>query len=557
MGLSPSSLYKSSSPNSPPRRSRSLSPMALPPPPPQHQMPRPAKLAEGGSGSSSSSPSSFPPPARDYTQDLPDEILALVFASLTPAERSACALACTRWKEVDATTRHRLSLDARAGLGHAAPALFARFTAVTKLALRSARGSGADSLGDEGAAAVAAALPSERLGRLKLRGLRQLSDSGLASLAAAVPVLRKLSVASCTFGPKAFVAVLQACPLLEDLSVKRLRGLPDTAGAATATTEEIKFPPALSLRSVCLKDLYSALCFVPLVASSPNLRSLKILRCSGAWDLPLEVITACAPDLVELHLEKLQVGDRGLAALSACRNLEVLFLVKTPECTDSGIISVAEKCHKLRKLHIDGWRTNRIGDFGLMAVARGCPDLQELVLIGVNPTVLSLRMLGEHCRSLERLALCGCETVGDAEIICLAERCAALKKLCIKGCPVSDRGMESLNGGCPSLVKVKLKRCRGVSSECIESLKVTRGESFSISLDIVLEHDARSASENGAQETGQAQITELADQMAGMDLPANAAGAQSSSHAINRMRSVVYAIRRRFSNGNPPNPPPQ
>ncbi|RLM66181.1 F-box protein SKIP2-like [Panicum miliaceum] len=544
MGLTPSYLSKSST-NSPPRRSRSLSPMA---PPPQPRATVPVQVAAGGSGSSSSS-CLFAPPARDYTQDLPDEILALVFASLSPADRSACSLACARWKEVDAATRHRLSLDARAGLGHAAPALFARFAAVTKLALRSARGSGADSLADDGAAAVAAALPSDRLARLKLRGLRQLSDTGLSSLAAAAPALRKLSVGSCTFGPKAFVAVLQACPLLEDLSVKRLRGLPDTAGAASAITEKIEFPQALSLRSVCLKDLYNALCFVPLVASSPNLRALKILRCSGAWDLPLEVITARASGLVELHLEKLQVGDRGLAALSACRNLEVLFLVKTPECTDSGIISVAEKCHKLRKLHIDGWRTNRIGDFGLMAVARGCPDLQELVLIGVNPTVLSLRMLGEHCRALERLALCGCETVGDAEIICLAERCAALKKLCIKGCPVSDRGMESLNGGCPSLVKVKLKRCRGVSYECVESLKVTRGRSFSITLDIVLEHDAGSASENGVQETGQAQITELTDQMAGMDLPTNAAGAQSSTH--NRMRSVWSAVRRRFGNPHP------
>jgi len=77
-----------------------------------------------------------------------------VGAALSPADRSACSLACARWKEVDAATRHRLSLDARAGLGHAAPALFARFAAVTKLALRSARGSGADSLADNGAAAV-------------------------------------------------------------------------------------------------------------------------------------------------------------------------------------------------------------------------------------------------------------------------------------------------------------------------------------------------------------------------------------------------------------------
>jgi len=72
-------------------------------------------------------------------------------------------------------------------------------------------------------------------------------------------------------------------------------------------------------------------------------------------------------------------------------------------------------------------------------------------------------------------------------------------------------------------------------------------------LDIVLEHDAGSASENGVQETGQAQITELTDQMAGigMDLPTNAAGAQSSTHTISRVRSVVSAIRRRFGNPQP------
>uniref|UniRef100_A0A0D3FXP9 F-box/LRR-repeat protein 15-like leucin rich repeat domain-containing protein n=1 Tax=Oryza barthii TaxID=65489 RepID=A0A0D3FXP9_9ORYZ len=393
-------------------------------------------------------------------------------------------------------------------------------------------------------------LTGNKLLRISLFSSKGGRRGAFALFVAAAPAEALTDVDSDRFGPKAFVAVLRSCPLLEDLSVKRLRGLPDTAGATTAITEEILFPPASSLRSVCLKDLYSALCFVPLVASSPNLRSLKILRCSGSWDLPLEVIAARVPGLVELHLEKLQVGDRGLSAVSACANLEVLFLVKTPECTDAGIISVAEKCHKLRKLHIDGWRTNRIGDHGLMAVARGCPDLQELVLIGVNPTVQSLRMLGEHCRSLERLALCGCETVGDPEIICLAERCAALKKLCIKGCPVSDRGMWALNGGCPSLVKVKLKRCRGVSYECIENLKVVRGGSFSISLDIVLERDAGGAIENGGQEAGQVQITELTDQMAAMDLPTNATNAQSSAQASSRMRSVMSALRRRF--GNPP-----
>lgn len=111
-----------------------------------------------------------------------------------------------------------------------------------------------------------------------------------------------------------------------------------------------------------------------------------------------------------------------LNTYSQCANLEVLHLVKTPECTNMGIIEVAEKCRLLRKLHIDGWKTNRISDDGLIAVATYCPNLQELVLIGVNPTILSLEKLATNCQNLERLALCGSETIGDTEISCIAAK---------------------------------------------------------------------------------------------------------------------------------------
>lgn len=94
-----------------------------------------------------------------------------------------------------------------------------------------------------------------------------------------------------------------------------------------------------------------------------------------------------------------------------------------------------------------------------------CPNLQELVLIGLNPTRISLELIAANCQNLERLALCGSETVGDAEISCIAAKCIALKKLCIKSCPVSNCGIEALAGGCPNLVKVKLKKCRGVTGE--------------------------------------------------------------------------------------------
>ncbi|XP_048441377.1 nicotinamide adenine dinucleotide transporter 1, chloroplastic-like [Pyrus x bretschneideri] len=63
--------------------------------------------------------------------------------------------------------------------------------------------------------------------------------------------------------------------------------------------------------------------------------------------------------MVEIHLEKLQVSNVGLAASSNCLDLEILHLVKSPEWTNVGLVSVAERCKLLRKLHSDGWKANR------------------------------------------------------------------------------------------------------------------------------------------------------------------------------------------------------
>ncbi|KAJ0808941.1 putative leucine-rich repeat domain superfamily [Helianthus annuus] len=143
--------------------------------------------------------------------------------------------------------------------------------------------------------------------------------------------------------------------------------------------------------------------------------------------------------------------------------LEILHLLKTPDCSNLGLPSVVEKCTLLRKLHIDGWKTRRINNEGFISVAKNCPNLQGLVLIRVDITRAALDLLSTNCRKLERLALCGSETIGDAEISCIVAKCRALRKLCIKSCPVSDYGMEALAVGCPNLVKVK--KCKGLTSD--------------------------------------------------------------------------------------------
>ncbi|GMI86472.1 VIER F-BOX PROTEINE 4, SKP1/ASK1-interacting protein 2 [Hibiscus trionum] len=418
---------------------------------------------------------------RDYTAEIPDECLAYIFHLLGPGDRNRCSLVCKRWFRVDGWSRHRLSLNAQSEIVSSLPSLFTRFDSVTKLALRCSRKS--ISLTDDDLLTIS--IHCKNLTQLKLRGCREITDEGMSTFAQNSKNLRKLSCGSCMFGAKALNSVLYHCNNLEELSVKRLRGIHDGAeligpGAA-----------ASSLKAICLKELVNGQSFAPLVVGSKNLKTLRIIHCLGDWDSVLQLIgnrngnenlncdinhgSSNSNPLMEIHLERLQVSDIGLFAIAKCTKIESLHIVKTPECSNYGLVCVAENCKLLRKLHIDGWRTNRIGDEGLIAVGKHCPNLQELVLIGVNATLLSLSAIACNCSKLERLALCGSGTIGDTEIACIAAKCMALKKLCIKGCPISDIAIEALGSGCPNLVKIKVRKCRGVSSDAGEWLREQRG----------------------------------------------------------------------------------
>lgn len=430
--------------------------------------------------------------AADYISNLPDECLACIFQSLTTGERKICSLVCRRWLRIEGQSRHRLSLNAQSDLIPLIPSLFSRFDVVTKLALKCDRRS--VSIGDD--ALVQISLRCRNLTRLKLRACRELTDAGMLEFAKNCKGLKKLSCGSCAFGAKGMNAVLDNCTTLEELSIKRLRGITDGASAEPIGPGRV----SSSLKTVCLKELYNGQCFGPLIIGAKNLRTLKLFRCSGDWDKLLQAATDRVTTLVEIHLERIQVTDVGLGAVSNSSDLEILHLVKTPECTNLGLAALAERCRLLRKLHIDGWKANRIGDDGLITVAKCCPNLQELVLIGVNPTKLSLEVLATNCQNLERLALCGSDTVGDAEMCCIAAKCVALKKLCIKSCPITDLGLEALADGCPNLIKVKVKKCRGVTTGGADWLRGRR-EMVVVNLDSC-EPEHQDASDGGIQDNG-------------------------------------------------------
>nr|GLL26437.1 F-box protein At1g47056-like [Ipomoea trifida] len=411
----------------------------------------------------------------DFSDGIPDECLALIFQSLSSGDRKSCSLVCRRWLLVEGQSRHRLSLNAKSDVLPHVPAIFSRYDSVTKLALRCDRKS--VSINDE--ALVQISLRCSNLTRLKLHGCRDVTDVGMAAFALNCKSLKKFSCGTCMFGAKGMNALLDNCSSLEELSVKRLRGINDGLAAEPIGPGAA----ASSLKSICLKELYNGQCFGPLIIGSKNLRTLKLLRCLGDWDSILENVASRPNCLVEMHLERLQVSDAGLIAVSNCLELEILHLVRTPECTDEGVVAVAKNCKLLRKVHIDGWRTNRIGDDGLLAIAENSTNLKELVLIGLNPTFISLSAIASNCQQLERLALCGSETIGDTEVSCIASKCGALKKLCIKGCEVSDDGITAFAWGCPNLVKIKVKKCKRVTGGAADSLRAVR-HSLAVNLDV-------------------------------------------------------------------------
>ncbi|KAE8680654.1 F-box/LRR-repeat protein 16 [Hibiscus syriacus] len=495
---------------------------------------------------------------QDYTAGIPDKCLAYVFQFLGPGDRNRCSLVCKRWLCVDGWSRHRLSLNAQSEIFFSSPSLFTRFDSVTKLTLRCSRKS--VSLNDD--ALVMISIRCRNLERLKPRGCREISNEGMLAFAQNSKNPRKLSCGSCMFGAKALNAVLDYCTNLEELSVKRLRGIHDGAEAIRPGAA------ASSLKTICLKELVNGQSFEPLVVGAKNLKSLKIIHCLGDWDRILQLLgnqdryrkenlyvnnnesNGNSNPLMEIHLERLQVSDIGLSAISKCTKIENLHI---PDCSNYGLVCIAEHCKLLKKLHVDGWRTNRIGDEGLAAVAKHCLNLEELVLVGVNATYLSLEAIASNCSKLERLALCGSGTIGNTEIAYFAAKCKALKKLCIKGCPISDIAIEALGSGCPSLMKIKLRKCRGVSCEAGEWLRDQR-ESLVINMD-ACEVDGgfeASVSNGGILEVG-LDYLQVVGQVTGGDASTSSNGRLAllrSKFGVFANRNLVACTFRRWSNGD-------
>lgn len=418
---------------------------------------------------------------------LPDECLSSIMAKLGSKDRNSCSCVCRRWHLVDSKSRQRLVLAADAELALFLPAMLSRFDAVSVLSLKCPRKQA--SIDDAAFCLVARSLACLR--KLKLKGCHGITDDGLEAASRLLcGSLRKLSCASCGFSSRGLSSLLSRCRLLQDLTLKRLKNIKQQLHLDGCDDDGDEHPLS-RLERLCLKDLHHASLLAPLVsaaAASKSLKTLIIYRSAGMWDPVFCGLRRSS--LAEIQLENVQLTDAGLVAVSsACIDLEVLYISRVYHCTDAGFAAVAASCGKLRKLHIDtygkfgGGNYGAVGDDGVVSIAARCSQLQEVVLMGVHLTVISLDALASNCPLLERMALCNIDSVGDPELGFVAAKFTVLRKLCIKNCPVSNAGLEAIAAGCPNLVKLKVKRCREVTRTNVCRFRQQR-ESLIISLDV-------------------------------------------------------------------------
>ncbi|KAL2530704.1 F-box/LRR-repeat protein 4 [Forsythia ovata] len=265
-----------------------------------------------------------------------------------------------------------------------------------------------------------------------------------------------------------------------------------------------------------------------------RLEKLSLIWCSNITDVGLSSIAEKSKALKSLDIQACPVGDKGLAAVGKyCTQLEDLNLWICKGLTDTGLIllaigcgrtlkslglaacakitnaslaAVGLYCKSLEKLLVD---SEFIHNKGLLAVAKGCPQLKSLRLQCRNLTDGALQAVGKFCQFLELLALysfqnftdkslcaigkglendalceigigckdlqslnlADCSGIGDESICGIARGCKNLKKLHISRCPeVGTKGIITVGQVCRSLTDLTLKSCNRVGDLALISV---------------------------------------------------------------------------------------
>lgn len=361
---------------------------------------------------------------RDWiNQILPDELILDIFRHLeSKSSRDACALVCKRWLRLERLSRLTLRIGASG-----CPDVFIRLLARRFVNVRNV-------------------FVDERL-----------------TISLPVPLGRRRGADHSV------------------ISSLKIQSMAETNGSEDNETE-----------SYCLSDAGLA----AVAAGFTKLEKLSLIWCSNVTHVGLRSIAEKCILLRSLDLQGCYVGDQGLAAvgefskqledlnLRFCegltddgliklvdgsgKTLKSISLAACANVTDASLEAVGSRCKSLESLSLD---SEYIHDKGVLAVAKGCPQLKVLKLQCVNVTDGALQGVGTCCLSLELLALYSFQIFTDKSLCAIGKGCKRLKSLTLNDCTfLSDKGLEAVAVGCTGLTHLEVNGCHNIGTYGLESI---------------------------------------------------------------------------------------
>ncbi|KAJ4730316.1 F-box/LRR-repeat protein [Melia azedarach] len=356
---------------------------------------------------------------------LPDDCLCFIFRHLDCiSDRESFGLTCHRWLNIQNLCRRSLQFQcsftqlSRSSLSQTnldirsfhLSRLLTRFQHLYCLSL-----SGCTELPDSGLNQLRNY--GSKLHTLYLDCCFQITDNGLSVIGTSCSSLTSISLYRCNVTDAGIEALANSCTTLMHVNL-----------------------------SYCLHISDCGLKFLSQRCS--QLQAVKISSCRGVTGIGFK---GCSPTLAYIDAESCQLQPEGIMGIVSGGGLEFLHLsgMNWP-LSGGGLAAIgAGFATGLKILNLRMCRT--IGDESIVAIAKGCPLLQEWNLALCHEVRFpGWKSIGLNCNNLEKLHV---------------NRC---RNLC-------DLGLQALRDGCKQLSVLYVNKNSRVSSTALDLFKLYRG----------------------------------------------------------------------------------
>ncbi|XAR60862.1 hypothetical protein NMG60_11034391 [Bertholletia excelsa] len=357
---------------------------------------------------------------------LPDDCLYFIFQRLNCAsDRESFGLTCRRWLHIQNSSRHSLQF----------PYSF-NIVDISSLSQTSTK------IDDFHLCRLL--IRFSQLQSLSLSGCMELPDSGLTQLQHYGSKLQNLSL-DCCYGitDTGLSLVAAGCPSLTVISLYRCNV--SDVGIETLAKSCL----ALKHVNLCYCSLISDHGIRALSQNCLQIQSIKISYCRNVSGVGFK---GCPQTLSYLEAESCKLEPEGIMGIVSGGGLEYLNISSLSGFIyGDGLAAIGSGfAMRLRVLNLRLCRT--IGDESIVAIAKGCPLLQEWNLALCHEVRVSgWESIGSNCYNLQRLHV---------------NRC---RNLC-------DRGLQALRDGCKRLQILYISGCSRISSTAMELFKCLRGD---------------------------------------------------------------------------------